>query len=112
MIFSIRYTVDIVVYSDGTLLQALYILRWYSITGAVGATYMHIARNRFWNGGTTHWGISWKQCIYEDNQATGASVTASGAHLDLSGPPICVLWVKYIDLVSPKTSRLKTACIH
>eukprot|EP01047_Picozoa_sp_COSAG01_P111105 COSAG01_NODE_39904_length_470_cov_1.938005_1_plen_68_part_10 len=31
--------------------------------GAAGAAYMHIARNRFWNGGTTHWGISWKmQC--------------------------------------------------
>ena len=23
--------------------------------GAAGASYMHIARNRFWNGGTTHW---------------------------------------------------------
>jgi hypothetical protein len=40
--------------------------------------YMHIARNRFWNGGTTHWGISWKQSIYEDNVATGASTTAMG----------------------------------
>ena len=30
--------------------------------GAAGATYMQIARNRFFNGGTTHWGISWKQC--------------------------------------------------
>ena len=48
--------------------------------GAAGATYMHIARNRFWNGGTTHWGVSWKQCIYEDNAATGASTTAMGSN--------------------------------
>ena len=47
--------------------------------GAAGATYMHIARNRFWNGGTTHWGVSWKQSIYEDNEATGASTTAMGS---------------------------------
>jgi len=39
-----------------------------------------IARNRFWNGGTTHWGISWKQCIYEDNVATGVSTTAMGSN--------------------------------
>eukprot|EP00039_Didymoeca_costata_P023790 m.8277 g.8277 ORF g.8277 m.8277 type:complete len:915 (-) comp3864_c0_seq1:40-2784(-) len=48
--------------------------------GAAGADYMHIARNRFWNGGTTHWGISWKQCIYEDNVATGVSTTAMGSN--------------------------------
>ena len=41
---------------------------------------MHIARNRLWNGGTTHWGISWKQCIYEDNEATGVSTTAFGSN--------------------------------
>ena len=41
--------------------------------GAAGASYMHIARNRFYNGGTTHWGISWKQSVYEDNAATLAS---------------------------------------
>lgn len=41
---------------------------------------MHIARNRFWNGGTTHWGISWKQSIYEDNVATGVSTTAMGSN--------------------------------
>jgi hypothetical protein len=33
----------------------------------IGAAYMHIARNRMWNGGTTHWGVSWKQSIFEDN---------------------------------------------
>jgi len=27
----------------------------------IGGAYMHIARNRMWNGGTTHYGISWKQ---------------------------------------------------
>ena len=48
--------------------------------GAAGAEYMHIARNRLWNGGTTHWGVSWKQCIYEDNEATGASTTAMGSN--------------------------------
>ncbi len=48
--------------------------------------YMHIARNRFWNGGTTHWGISWKQCVYEDNVATGVSTTAMGSNY-----PQCVL---------------------
>ena len=48
--------------------------------GAAGAAYMHISRNRFWNGGTTHWGISWKQCIYEDNEATGVSTTAMGSN--------------------------------
>ena len=48
--------------------------------GAAGAAYMHIARNRFWNGGTTHWGISWKQSIYEDNNAIGASTTAMGSN--------------------------------
>eukprot|EP00040_Diaphanoeca_grandis_P025574 m.141853 g.141853 ORF g.141853 m.141853 type:complete len:943 (+) comp30217_c0_seq1:33-2861(+) len=48
--------------------------------GAVGGTYMQIARNRFYNGGTTHWGISWKQCIYEDNMATGTSTTAMGSN--------------------------------
>lgn len=36
--------------------------------------------NRFWNGGTTHWGISWKQCIYESNVATGVSTTAMGSN--------------------------------
>jgi hypothetical protein len=48
--------------------------------GASGAEYMHIARNRIWNGGTTHWGISWKQCIFEDNVATGVSTTAMGSN--------------------------------
>jgi hypothetical protein len=48
--------------------------------GAAGAAYMHIARNQFWNGGTTHWGISWKQSIYEDNTAIGASTTAMGSN--------------------------------
>jgi len=62
--------------------------------GAAGATYMHIARNRLWNGGTTHWGVSWKQCIYEDNEATGASTTAMGSNCEPSQPasqPACQL---------------------
>ena len=42
----------------------------------IGAAYMHIARNRFLNGGATHYGISWKQSIFEDNVATGVSPTA------------------------------------
>jgi hypothetical protein len=45
-----------------------------------GGSYFHIANNRFWNGGTTHWGIEWKQCIYENNIATGVSVTAMGSN--------------------------------
>ena len=48
--------------------------------GAVGAEYMHVARNRLWNGGTTHWGISWKQCVFEDNVATGVATTAMGSN--------------------------------
>ena len=42
----------------------------------IGAAYMHIARNRVYNGGATHYGISWKQSIFEDNVATGVSPTA------------------------------------
>ena len=41
---------------------------------------MHIARNRMWNGGATHYGISWKQSIFEDNVATGVSPTAMGSN--------------------------------
>ncbi len=32
------------------------------------------------NGGTTHWGISGKECIYEANEATGVSTTAMGSN--------------------------------
>ena len=46
----------------------------------IGAAYMHIARNRFYNGGATHYGISWKQSIFEDNVATGVSPTAMGSN--------------------------------
>jgi hypothetical protein len=37
------------IYSSGDVVSTLN-------NGAAGATYMHIARNRLWNGGTTHWG--------------------------------------------------------
>jgi len=61
------------IYSSGDVVSTLN-------NGAVGGTYMQIARNRFYNGGTTHWGISWKQSIYEDNMATGTSTTAMGSN--------------------------------
>lgn len=67
------FVTDNDIYSTGDVVSTL-------SNGAAGGTYMHIARNRFWNGGTTHWGISWKQCIYEDNVATGASTTAMGSN--------------------------------
>lgn len=40
------------IYSSGDVVSTLN-------NGAAGAAFMHIARNTFWNGGTTHWGISW-----------------------------------------------------
>ena len=49
------FVTDNDIYSTGDVVSTLN-------NQAAGATYMHIARNRFWNGGTTHWGISWKQC--------------------------------------------------
>ena len=67
------FVTDNDIYSSGDVVSTLY-------NGAAGAEYMHIARNRFWNGGTTHWGVSWRQCIYEDNQATGVSVAAMGSN--------------------------------
>jgi hypothetical protein len=67
------FVTDNDVYSSGDVVSTLN-------NGAAGAEYMHIARNRFWNGGTTHWGVSWKQCIYEDNRATGVSTTAMGSN--------------------------------
>lgn len=48
--------------------------------GAAGASYMHIANNRIYNGGTAHWGISWKQTIFEDNVMLGSSATAMGSN--------------------------------
>jgi hypothetical protein len=67
------HVLDCDVYSTGDVVSTLN-------NGAVGAEYLHVARNRFWNGGTTHWGISWKQAIYEDNRATGVSTTAMGSN--------------------------------
>jgi hypothetical protein len=67
------FVTDNDIYSSGDVVSTL-------SNGAAGATYMHIARNRLWNGGTTHWGVSWKQCIYEDNVATGVSTTAMGSN--------------------------------
>ena len=61
------------IYSSGDVVSTLN-------NGAAGASYLHIARNQLWNGGTTHWGISWKQSIYEDNVAIGASTTAMGSN--------------------------------
>ena len=54
------------IYSTGDVVSTLY-------NGMPGGSYFHIVNNRFWNGGTTHWGIEWKQCIYESNIATGIS---------------------------------------
>ena len=54
------------IYSTGDVVSTLY-------NGMPGGSYFHIVNNRFWNGGTTHWGIEWKQCIYESNVATGIS---------------------------------------
>jgi len=48
--------------------------------GGAGASYLQVRNNRFWNGGTTHWGISWKQAIYEGNVAVGVSATAMGSN--------------------------------
>jgi hypothetical protein len=73
------FVTDNDIYSSGDVVSTL-------SNGAAGATYMHIARNRLWNGGTTHWGVSWKQCIYEDNVATGVSTTAMGSNY-----PQCVM---------------------
>ena len=51
----------------------------------IGAAYMHIARNTFYNGGATHYGISWKQSIFEDNVATGVSPTGKSSRYLPSG---------------------------
>jgi len=67
------FVTDNDIYSSGDVVSTLN-------NGAAGAEYMHIARNRFWNGGTTHWGVSWKQCIFEDNVATGVGITAMGSN--------------------------------
>ena len=61
------------IYSTGDVVSTLY-------NGMAGGSYFHIHNNRFWNGGTTHWGIEWKQCIYENNVATGVSTTAMGSN--------------------------------
>ena len=65
--------VDNDIYSSGDVVSTLH-------NGMAGGSYFYIARNRFWNGGTTHWGIEWKQCIYESNEATGTSITAMGSN--------------------------------
>ena len=60
-------------------------------TGAAGAEYMHIARNRMWNGGTTHWGISWKQCIFEVRQGSPPALSSACVRLPphpLLAPPL------------------------
>jgi hypothetical protein len=67
------------IYSSGDVVSTLN-------NGAAGASYLHIARNQLWNGGTTHWGISWKQSIYEDNVAIGSSTTAMGSNCEPSQP--------------------------
>ena len=43
--------VDNDIYSSGDVVSTLY-------NGMPGGSYFHIARNRFWNGGTTHWYVS------------------------------------------------------
>ena len=61
------------IYSSGDVVSTL-------DNGAAGAEYLEVRGNRFWNGGTTHWGISWKQAIYEENDATGVGATAMGSN--------------------------------
>eukprot|EP00051_Salpingoeca_urceolata_P024169 m.421658 g.421658 ORF g.421658 m.421658 type:complete len:919 (-) comp20198_c0_seq6:105-2861(-) len=46
----------------------------------IGATYMQIVNNTMHNGGTAHWGISWKQTIFELNAMRGCSITAMGSN--------------------------------
>lgn len=60
-------------YSTGDVLSTLN-------NGDAGASYMHIRGNRIFNGGTAHWGISWKQTIFEDNIMQGVSPTAMGSN--------------------------------
>ena len=59
------------IYSSGDVVSTLN-------NGAAGATYMHIARNRLWNGGTTHW------CASRDRRSTHtrthARVRAQNTH--------------------------------
>eukprot|EP00941_MAST-03F_sp_MAST-3F-sp1_P003605 g3605.t1 len=64
------------IYSSGDCVST----RDNQVNGIGGAAYMHIARNRFYNGGTTHWGISWKQSIFEDNESIGTSITSMGSN--------------------------------
>jgi len=61
------------IYSSGDVVSTLY-------NGMAGGSFFHVANNRFWNGGTTHWGIEWKQCIFENNVATGTSTTSMGSN--------------------------------
>lgn len=63
------------IYSSGDVVSSLG-----SGFGPDGVNYMHVARNQFYNGGTTHWGTSWRECIYEDNQAIGVSASAMGSN--------------------------------
>ena len=63
------------IYSSGDVVSSLY-----SGFGADGVSFLHVARNTFYNGGTTHWGTSWRQSIYEDNVATGVSAWAMGSN--------------------------------
>ena len=60
-------------YSTGDIVSTLY-------NGDAGASYMHIRNNRMYNGAAAHWGISWKQAIFEDNVMTGSSATAMGSN--------------------------------
>jgi len=62
------------IYSSGDVISTLY------NGDATGTSYLRVSNNRLWNGGTTHWGISWKQSIFENNVATGVSTTAYGSN--------------------------------
>ena len=63
------------IYSSGGVVSSLN-----SGFGADGVSYLHVARNKFYNGGTTHWGTSWRLSIYEDNVAIGVSASAMGSN--------------------------------
>eukprot|EP00041_Stephanoeca_diplocostata_P021865 m.516564 g.516564 ORF g.516564 m.516564 type:complete len:884 (+) comp21929_c0_seq8:155-2806(+) len=43
-----------------------------------GAQYGYIARNRIWNGGSSHFMNQWQQVLFEHNDVTGVSLMSGG----------------------------------
>ena len=54
-------------------------------SGGGPACFGHIARNRMYNGMTSHWFDNARDIIFEDNQMTGVSLTAYGSNVDTYG---------------------------